>query len=68
MARLYGILVGTCWALGLLSLVAAVALKCVPAWSETLPITTRGGLVFASALFLCALATREIQRMESPAG
>ena len=64
MVRVYRILVGTCWGLGLISLVAAVALKLQPAWAEMLNVAPRGALIFASALFLCALSTQEMQRTE----
>ncbi|MFQ5818130.1 MAG: hypothetical protein ACE5H2_09295 [Terriglobia bacterium] len=63
MTYLYRILVGTCWGLGVLSLGAAMILKLAPVWAEMLNTPPRGGLIFASALFLCALATREMQRL-----
>ena len=63
---IYRILVGACWGLGFLSLIAAVALKLMPRLTEMVNTTPRGGLIFASALFLCALATREMERLESP--
>lgn len=62
MARIYQMLVGACWVGGLLSLLAAVILKLAPAWAQGLDFSPRGGLVFASSLFLCALATREVER------
>ncbi|MBI1956432.1 MAG: hypothetical protein HYS38_08570 [Acidobacteria bacterium] len=66
MASLYRIIFGVSWGLGLLSLVGAVVLKVVPAWREVVNTNSHGGLIFASALFLCALATREMQRVQSP--
>lgn len=66
MARIYRMLAGSCWGLGLLSLMAAVALKLIPAWAERFDMAPRGGLIFASALFLCALATCEMERLQSP--
>ena len=66
MASVYRIVLGVCWGLGLLSLVAAVVVKLVPAWGEMASTTPRGGLIFASTLFLCALATREMQKAASP--
>ena len=65
MARICRILAMTCWAFGLLSLPVAVLLKLAPAWAQGLDFSPRGGLVFASTLFLCALATREVERMGS---
>lgn len=65
MARIYQMLVGACWVVGLLSLLVSVILKLAPAWAQGLDFSPRGGLVFASSLFLCALATREVERMGS---
>lgn len=61
MKQLYHILVEFCWAAGVLALLAAVALRFLPTWGETLVLTPRGALIFASALFLCTLATREME-------
>lgn len=66
MVRIYRILAGSCWGLGLLSLVAAVTLKLIPTWAERLNTAPRSGLILASALFLCVLATREMERLNSP--
>lgn len=65
MLRVYRILVGTCWALGLVSLVVALVLKLVPAWAQMLNTTPRGGLILASTLFLCVLATQSVKRQET---
>lgn len=61
MSRICRILVELCWAGGLLSVVAAVVLKFMPAWRESLAVSPLGGLTLASALFLAALATREME-------
>ena len=66
MASLYRIIFGASWGLGALSLVGSVVLKLMPAWREVVNTDSRGVLIFTSALFLCALATREMQKMESP--
>jgi hypothetical protein len=66
MARINRFLAETCWVLGLLSLLAGVVLKLVPTWAEMLNTAPRGGLILASSLFLCALATREIERSNRP--
>jgi hypothetical protein len=65
MSGIYPILVRVCWALGLLSLLAAVALKLMPALIDKLRVSPRGGLEFAVALFLCAIATQYIERDKS---
>lgn len=65
MSRIYRILLEACWGLGVLSLGVAVVLKLVPAWAEMVRGTPRGGLVLAGVLFLCVLATREMERLPS---
>ncbi|MDA2914179.1 hypothetical protein MYX77_09530 [Acidobacteriia bacterium AH_259_A11_L15] len=67
MSRIYRILVESCWGLGVLSTLVAVALKLVPTWAEMVRTTPRGGLVLAGVLFLCVLATRKMERLQSPA-
>ena len=61
-ARLYRIIIEVCWGLGVLSLLAAMALKFVPAWAEMLNATPRGGILLAGALFLAVLATQGMER------
>lgn len=61
MSQVYRILVQLCWAAGLLSVLAALVLKFVPTWVDSVAASPRGALIFASALFLCALATREME-------
>jgi hypothetical protein len=56
MAAIYPILVRIYWALGLLSLLAAVVLKLIPSLIDKLRVSPRGSLEFAVALFLCAIA------------
>jgi hypothetical protein len=65
MSAIYPILVRVCWALGLLSLLAAVVLKLMPALIDKLGVSPRGGLEFAVALFLCAIATQYFERQKS---
>jgi hypothetical protein len=62
MARLYSIIVELCWGLGVLSGVAAVLIKLVPSWSPMTNASPTGGLLLSSTLFLCALATREMEQ------
>ncbi len=61
MTRLCRILVELCWAGGLLALLTALVVRFVPSWAELVGVSPRGGLIFASALFLCTLATREME-------
>jgi len=66
MVRLYRSIVQICWILGVVSMVAGVVLKVVPTLGERLGTSPRGGLILAGVLFLCALATGEVQRTSSP--
>jgi FtsH-binding integral membrane protein len=61
MIRVYRILVEFCWAAGLLCLLVAVVFRFVPSVAEGVAISPRGALIFAGALFLCTLATREME-------
>lgn len=57
--KLFDLLSRLCWALGLLSMLAAVIIK----WRHlagTLDIAPHTGFIVASTLFLCALATRDL--------
>ena len=61
MIHVYRILVEVCWAGGLLGLLGAFVLKFVPTVAAVVPLSPRGAVIFASALFLCALATKEME-------
>jgi hypothetical protein len=63
MTQIYRIVFRFSWALGLLSLLVGVLVKLFRLETR-LTIAPRTGFVLASALFLCALATREMQRAE----
>jgi hypothetical protein len=67
MSRVYRVLIAVSWGLGLLSLVAGIVLRVSPALTQRTNVNARGGLIFAGVLFLCALATREMERTSSPA-
>jgi hypothetical protein len=67
MARLCRSLAEVCWALGLLCMLAGVLFRLVPSLMERTTFTSRGGLILAGVLFLCSLATREVERTVSPA-
>jgi len=54
------------WGLGMGSMLASVVLKASPHWSGKLSVSPHGVLDFAGVLFLCALATREVQRTVAP--
>ena len=66
MASLYRIIFGASWGLGVLSLAGSVVLKLIPDGKAMVNATSQGGFLLASTLFLCALATREMQRVQSP--
>lgn len=61
MATLYRILVEFCWAAGVLAMLWAVVLRLVPALNQIAVVTPEGVLIFAGTLFLCTLATREME-------
>jgi hypothetical protein len=62
MTKIYRIVIQLSWLVGLLSLLAAIILKTVPPLAERVETNPRGALEFSIALFLCAMATRAIQR------
>ena len=64
MTQIYRILFPFSWALGLLSILAAVLIKAL-ALDHRVHVTGRTALVAAGTFFLCALATREMQRSQS---
>ena len=66
MSRAFRVLIAVSWGLGLLNLVAGIVLKLVPTLIQRTSTTPRGSLVFAGVLFLCALATREMERATTP--
>jgi hypothetical protein len=66
MAQIYMRMSRIMWGLGMGSMLASVVLKAMPHWSDKLSTTPHGILDFAGVLFLCALATREVQRTVSP--
>lgn len=47
---------------GILSLLAAIVLRAAPALVERTGLSARGALEFTIAIFLCALASREMER------
>ena len=61
MAQLLRILFQLSWGLGLLSLVAAVVVK-IGQLDARLNVTGHTLILLAGTFFLCALATREMQR------
>jgi len=66
MSGVYRSLAGACWVVGLLSMVVGAVIKLVPALYQKTPVSPRGILVLAGVLFLCVLATREMERPGTP--
>jgi len=62
MSRFYRRLAEACWVVGLLSIVVGVVIKLVPALYLRTPIAPRGLLILAGVMFLCVLATRDMER------
>ena len=65
MTRIYRMIVAISWGLGVLSTLIGVALKLAPSLAERFNTTPRAGVIMAGTLFLCALATREMERASS---
>ena len=54
------------WVLGVVSLILGLLLRLVNLWTDVnWRYTPRGALILAAVLFLCALATREMERWGS---
>ena len=66
MARLCRSLIRVCWGLGLFCMLAGVLIRLAPNVAQKTALESRGVLIFAGVLFLCALATREMERTVSP--
>jgi hypothetical protein len=62
MGKVYRYVLGISWGLGVICLVATLVLKLLPSLERALGVTTRGGIILAAVLFLCALATGEAGR------
>jgi multidrug transporter EmrE-like cation transporter len=65
MTQLLRIVFQLSWWLGLLSIVAAVVVKLLQL-EQRVTVTGHTLFLVASAFFLCALATREMQRAGAP--
>jgi uncharacterized membrane protein len=64
MTQLFNVIFKLSWALGLLSILVAVLIKAL-ALEARLTVTSHTAFLIAGTFFLCALATREMQRMQS---
>lgn len=65
MAQLYNALGRISWALGMVTMLGGVILKVMPSWGKRIDASPHGIEVFAGALFLCVLASRELGRSTS---
>ena len=63
MLRLCRMIIGLCWGLGLVTLVLAIVMKFSPSLEDKFVTKSHFVLIFAGCLFLCSLATREMERM-----
>ena len=63
MTQLYNVIFKLSWVLGLLSMLVAVVIK-VMTLEARLTVASHTGFQIAGTLFLCALATREMQRTQ----
>lgn len=65
MSGFYRRVAGVCWGLGVLSLVAGLVFRVLPNLQLKTTFSPRGGLILAAVLFLCSMATRELERPAS---
>jgi hypothetical protein len=65
MTQIYRIIFQLSWILGLLSMLGAAIVK-LAHLAGVLNLAPHTGFVAAGVFFLCALATREMQRLRSP--
>ena len=62
MTKVYPVLRKVCWGLGVISLILGLLLKIVTLFTLVdWRYSTRGAILLAAVLFLCALATREME-------
>lgn len=61
MTQIYGVVFRLSWVLGLLSMLGGVAIKLLQ-YEARVHVTGHTMFLVAGACFLCALATREMQR------
>ena len=57
MSRVSHVIMQLSYIAGVIGIVVVLLLAFVPAIAGKLPFTPRGGLIFASTLFLCAIAS-----------
>lgn len=62
MVRLIRLIGDAAYWLGVVSLVAGLLLRVLAATPFNLVLSARGGLILASCLFLCSLASREMAK------
>jgi hypothetical protein len=65
MTRIYSTVANVSWWLGLLSLIWAVIVRVAPQFAGRMHTTSRGWLIGAGAVFLCSIASREMERSAS---
>lgn len=62
MTRAMRLIGDTAYWLGLIALVVSVVIRLVPSLAAQSPLAPRGGLILAGCLFLCTLASREMEK------
>lgn len=60
MTRAMRLIGDTAYWLGLVGLLVSILLRFMPGLAERATLSPRGGLILASCLFLCTLASREM--------
>ena len=62
MSKVYSIVLGLAWGIGVICTAAVIVLKLLPILQDKLNLSPRSGVIMAAVLFLCVLATGEAGR------
>jgi hypothetical protein len=65
MTKVYRLIMGVSYWLGVVSLIASIALRFWAGLSARFYLSPRGALLFAAGLFLCAIASYTAARLET---
>ena len=66
MSKVYSIVLGLAWGIGVICTAAVIVLKLLPILQDKLNLSPRSGVIMAAVLFLCVLATGEVRKTLPP--
>jgi hypothetical protein len=66
MSKVYSIVLGLAWGIGVICTAAVIVLKLLPILQDKLNLSPRSGVIMAAVLFLCVLATGEARKTLPP--